>query len=141
MIYDVTIKLNKGVVNDMKKIEQFNRANLLELREELNGALSDLAEQLGISIEIGNMRFSEHSVSIKLDANIQGQLKATETNLEQYTDYKVGDIIDLPNTRLSGKIIVEGYNSKASKYPLLVSNNGKSYKIKYNRSDPYSVIK
>ena len=46
----------------MEKIEQFNRANLRELREELNGALSDLAEQLGISIEIGNMRFSEHSV-------------------------------------------------------------------------------
>ena len=124
----------------MEKIKQFNRTNLRELREELNGALSDLAEQLGISIEIGNMRFSEHNVTIKLDANIQGQLKTTETNLERYTDYKVGDVIDMPNTRLSGKIVVKGYNPKARKYPLIVSNNGKSYKIRYNHSDPYSII-
>jgi hypothetical protein len=124
----------------MEKLEQFNSTNLRELREELNGALSDLAEQLGIVIEIGNMRFSEHSVSIKLDANIQGQLKTTETNLERYTDYKVGDVLDMPNTRLSGKIVVKGYNPKARKYPLIVSNNGKSYKIRYNHSDPYSIV-
>ena len=124
----------------MKKIEQFNRVTLKDLREQLTTTLNDFGEQFGISIEVGGIRFEEHNATIKLTSTIAGQLNSKEQSLDHYTDYKVGDVIDYPSSTLSGKIIVKGYNPKARKYPLIIKNNGKSYKIRYSRTNPYSVI-
>ena len=126
----------------MKTITEFNPKTLPNLRATLNKALTDLGDQIGLSIAVGNMRYDAHSVTIKLEATLQGQPTAHERGLDQFTNYKVNDVIDVPNKILknSGNVVVKGFNPKARRYPLMVTSNGKWYNLVYNFGEPYPVI-
>lgn len=48
------------------KIENFNRENLPLLRVALDGALSKVAAEWGITLELGTMRFDPRTVEVKV---------------------------------------------------------------------------
>lgn len=54
----------------MAKVKSFDRANLKDIRADLNTALAAVAKKHGITLDVGNIRFDATSFSTKLIATV-----------------------------------------------------------------------
>lgn len=121
------------------KIDTFDKSNLTSLRHSLNLALEDVAKMYGIVLSLGNMRYSNNEVKMKLTANI-----GTANDLALENSDKVKDdlnylsmLYDLPKDLFGKEIKIGGedfiiLDSKSSrpKYPFIVTGtNGRKYKM------------
>lgn len=114
-------------------ISKFNKANLRQLRADMNQALDAVAQKHGITIKAGNARFTENNVTFKIEAGIIGsdgiakskERIALEKLYPQYADKAV----KLMGKRgpVSGKVV--GYNSRAKKYPFQVETQQGQFKV------------
>ena len=50
----------------MKKIESFNKPQIVQLRSEIDNALASVAKKYGITISAGNCSFSGNEANFKL---------------------------------------------------------------------------
>jgi hypothetical protein len=57
------------------KIEKFSKDNLRGLRPQIDAALSAIGAQYGITLKLGNARFSEFEATFKLECRIPGKVK------------------------------------------------------------------
>ena len=106
------------------KIEQFNRANIKGLRNEIDEALDQVAKKYGITISAGNCTFSGNEANFKLKLNTIGEGGTVITRESQMWDLyksrtncshlKVGDKITIQG----GTYILTGYNTRAKKAPI-----------------------
>jgi len=111
----------------MRKVTRINKTVLREMRTELEAVLSKF-EKKGIKFDIGNMRYTEKSFTVKLEALVDGAASKIESALEAYTKFKVGDIIRIAQL---GEVKLTGYKTKNRKYPYIVEtvHTGHSYKL------------
>jgi len=109
----------------MTKFVQFDKATLKALRAEMQEVMSKYAVKANLDIEIGNMRFSDAEVEIKVKATVKGAVTRTDKQLELYA--KLAGITSFKNAK--GDELVK-YNSRSYKYPFVYKNatDGKMYK-------------
>lgn len=112
-----------------------NRETCKKLREQINAALKKLGEEIGMSIAVsGNASFSDTYVTFKVTAcevnATTGVVQTPEASAYRQLSHYDG----LPACTLGwtftsmGKTYeIVGYNSKASKSPIIARHDGKNY--------------
>jgi hypothetical protein len=108
----------------MTKFAKFDRKNLNALRAEMNALLNKYGVDANINFEVGNMKFSESEVEIKVKAKIIGAKSFTNVILESRVA-----ALGLKMKNKFGDELVD-YNTRAYKMPFVYLNaaDGKRYK-------------
>jgi len=123
----------------MKKIETFNKPQIVQLRNEIDKALDRVAKQYGITIKAGNCSFSGNEANFKLKLNTIGEGGTVITRESQMWDlYKgrtqcshlsIGDKIKIQGNSYT----LSGYNTRARKAPInFTDSRGRGYKCSIN---------
>jgi len=109
----------------MTKFVQFDKATLKALRAEMQEVMNKYAVKANLDIEVGNMRFSDAEVDIKVKAKVKGAATRTDKQLEIYA--KLAGVTSMKNAK--GDELVK-YNSRSYKYPFVYkkASDGKMYK-------------
>ena len=124
----------------MKKIETFNKPQIVQLRNAIDKALDRVAKEYGITISAGNCSFSGNEANFKLKLNTIGEggtvitkemkawdLYANLANgpLDGLNHLKCGDTISIQGS----PYILTGYNTRARKAPINFKDSlGRGYK-------------
>ena len=105
-------------------INQFTKAEVINLRNEINAALSSIEKKYGIKLNAGNASFSGNECTYKLKANTIGDggtvITRESTNWDFYksrtncSHLNVGDRIKIQGA----DYILTGYNTRAKKAPI-----------------------
>ena len=123
----------------MKKIESFNKPQIVQLRSEIDNALNSVAKKYGITISAGNCSFSGNEANFKLKLNTIGEggtvITRESTNWDFYKSrtncghLNVGDTITIQG----GTYTLTGYNTRARKAPIQFKDSrGNGYKCSIN---------
>ncbi len=109
----------------MTKYSSFNKNTLKALRAEMDALLSKYGIDSNLEIEVGNMRFSDSEVDIKVKAKIKGATTHADTVL-----LSIMNAYKLKQTASNGDTLVQ-YNSRSYKYPFVFrkAEDGKLYKL------------
>lgn len=127
------MKATKIKVN--KQSARITSQMLKELRQEINQALKEIANNHNINIDCGNCSYDDNEATYKLKINAknnEGQLITKEYN----------NLLDLSKSDINGfningiytlqgkKVSLEGYSYRSPKYPVHVLDleSGKKYK-------------
>ena len=116
-------------------IAKFDKVNLKNIRAELNAVLAKYAVTQGMSLELGNIKFSEGEFEAKLKASIKGAVTRTDTMLASQMQY-----LNLQQSGLSGRKLVS-YNSRAHAYPFVYEQAGKKSKCSVEMAKMYFANK
>ena len=119
----------------MKKIESFNKPQIVQLRSEIDNALNSVAKKYGITISAGNCSFSGNEANFKLKLNTIGDGGTVITRESKMWDlYKsgtncshlnIGDTITIQGNSYT----LSGYNTRARKAPInFTDSRGNGYK-------------
>jgi uncharacterized protein YejL (UPF0352 family) len=107
----------------MTKFAKFDRTNLNALRAEMTAVLEKYGVAANLEIAVGNMKFSEAEVEIKVTAKVIGMKTRADSILETMIKLKG---LKLKNDK--GDELIS-YNSHAHKMPYIYQNAaGKRYK-------------
>ena len=108
----------------MTKFAKFDKANLKALRAEMQAVLEKYGVASNLEFEVGNMRFSEAEVEIKVKAKVKGAKTRSDSMLETMAQIK-----GLKLKNAFGDVLVE-YNSRSYKYPFVYKcgKTGKMFK-------------
>jgi hypothetical protein len=106
------------------KFSKFDRVTLKALRSEMQAVLDKYGVDSNLEIEVGNMRFSEAEVEIKVKAKVGGAKTRGDELLEMMAELK-----GLKTKNSAGDELVK-YNSRAYKMPFVYKcgKTGKMYK-------------
>lgn len=103
-------------------IQNFDRQNLKQLRADMDAALAAVSAKHGVSISMGNMRFSSDRVTVKVEANTTVQTAMSDNTVLAPT--VVPSILKTAMTRHGVKNLtgrkgetLTGYNPNRPKYP------------------------
>ena len=104
-------------------MKSFDKENLPKVRNELNAILKAYADKNGLTIDIGNIKFSAGEFKTTLDVKIVGAVTQSDKALERIMSmYQLGKIGNDGST-------LTGYNSRAHAYPVQYNDiNGNSMK-------------
>lgn len=108
----------------MTKFAKFDKTNLKALRAEMQAVLEKYGVKTNLDIQVGNMKFSEAEVEIKVKAKVKGAKTSAQGLIETMAKIKG---LKLKNS--FGDELVE-YNTRAYKMPFVYRNaaDGKLYK-------------
>ena len=129
----------------MKKIESFNKPQIVQLRSEIDNALNSVAKKYGIIISAGNCSFSGNEANFKLKLNTIGDGGTVITRESKMWDlYKsrtncshlnIGDTITIQGNSYT----LSGYNTRARKAPInFTDSRGNGYKCSINMLNMYN---
>ena len=106
------------------KFSKFDKATLNALRSEMQEVMNKYAVKTNLDITVGNMRFSDAEVTIKVEAKIKGGVTRSDVMLEA-----MAKSAGLKMTNSNGDTLT-GYNSRAKAYPYQYTcgTTGKRYK-------------
>jgi hypothetical protein len=106
------------------KFSKFDRTNLKALRDEMSALLSKYGIDSNLEIEVGNMKFSDSEVEVKVKAKVKGVKTLTNVILESRVT-----ALGLKLKNKLGDELVD-YNTRAHKMPFVYINaaDGKRYK-------------
>ena len=130
----------------MKKIESFNKPQIVQLRSEIDNALDQVAKKYGITISAGNCSFSGNEANFKLKLNTIGDGGTVITRESKMWDlYKsrtncshlnIGDTITIQGNSYT----LSGYNTRARKAPInFTDSRGNGYKCSIQRLNQYNA--
>lgn len=123
-------------------MKQFTKQNLQSLRVDIDNALAAVAEKHGISLKLGNGRFSPVDATFKLELAVCEDGVAM-TPEKQILKMLFPDLVD-KTVEIDGESAkVVGYNKKARSYPFIVEMKGKRYKVAYETvisEDPHTQL-
>lgn len=105
----------------MRNITSFDRPTLNTLRAEMQAVLDKFGANL--EFDVGNMRFTDNEVEIKVKAKIKGKKTMSDRQLE-LAAHSAG-IKNLVN-KTGDKLV--GYSPRAHRYPFIYERNGRKYK-------------
>lgn len=108
----------------MTKFAKFDKTNLKALRAEMQALLSKYGVDANLDIVVGNMKFSEAEVEIKVTAKVVGAKTFSNVILETRAA-----ALGLKLKNKLGDELVD-YNTRAYKMPFVYRNaaDGKLYK-------------
>ena len=129
----------------MKKIESFNKPQIVQLRSEIDNALDQVAKKYGITISAGNCSFSGNEANFKLKLNTIGDGGTVITRESKMWDlYKsrtncshlnIGDTITIQGNSYT----LSGYNTRARKAPInFTDSRGNGYKCSIQMLNQYN---
>jgi uncharacterized protein YejL (UPF0352 family) len=106
------------------KFAKFDRQNLNSLRAEMQAVLEKYGVASNLEITVGNMKFSESEVEIKVKAKVKGAKTFTNAILESRAAS-----LGLKMKNANGDELVE-YNTRAHKMPFVFkcAKTGKMFK-------------
>lgn len=119
------------------KIKSFDRDTCKFLRSEIDSALKAVADKYGINLKAGNAKFSESSVTFKLEAAIIGEGGIVESKDAQ--EFKLySHMYGLKETDLGkefmsngNRYVVCGMASRSFKFPILAKKVGTNSVFKF----------
>lgn len=114
--------MEKQLRKYIMKIQSFDKATLKALRSEMEAVLQKYGSKANVSFEVGNMRFSDSEVDIKVKAKVNGAKTRSDSMLESIVAN-----LGLNMTNAKGDRLVE-YKSRSPKYPFVFERNGSRYK-------------
>ena len=106
------------------------------INREIMDAIDVIAAKYGVSVEMGSTRFSETEFTTKYtvaERSLTGVALTQEAVMfnqiaeQRGWKFRAGDKVSSSPHKVFGATIV-GYNPRAHKAPILISQNGKSYK-------------
>ena len=107
----------------MAKVTKFDRPALRNLRDEMQALLEKYGAKTNLEFEVGNMRFSDAEVTIKVAAKVKGATTVVD-KLLQMEAKRLGLVME----NAAGEKLVQ-YKTRAQKYNFVYSTpNGKKYK-------------
>ena len=117
------------------KVQQFDKPTIKAIRQAMDQALAQVANQYGITINTGNARFSGNEVTFKVKANTMGEAGQVNTKEAQTFELvkhqegighlSVGDTVDLQGKAFT----LKGFNTRARKSPIQIEDQqGRGYK-------------
>jgi hypothetical protein len=119
----------------IRKVTQFDRSECRRVREAIDKALEEVGRKHGISLKLGNARFTSSNVNFKLEASLLGE--NGEVRSKEAEDFKMyasryglkADDFGKPFTTFGGKVFtICGLNTRANKNPIHAKNaRGKTY--------------
>lgn len=106
------------------KFSKFDRTNLKALRAEMQAVLEKYGVASNLEIEVGNMKFSEAEVEIKVKAKVKGAKTMSNAILES-----MAELNGLKLKNSAGDELVD-YNTRAHKMPFVYrcGKTGKMFK-------------
>lgn len=116
------------------KISSFDRNTVKNLRNDIDAALATLSKKYGIEISAGNASFTSSNVTYKVQAAVKAAggitmtKEASDFNLyanRVLADYKLGQTIELQGK----EYVIAGWKARAQKNPVIVTRDGKSYRV------------
>jgi hypothetical protein len=107
-------------------MENFNKQNLGTMRKELNEILAKYGMEQNVNFDIGNMRFSDAEVQIKITAKIKGKVTLSEMADQSNLAYMC-DRYALQQTGRNGERMVT-FDFRAPKFPVKYVKDGKKFK-------------
>lgn len=116
------------------KISSFDRNTVKNLRNDIDAALAALSKKYGIEISAGNATFTSSNVTYKVQAAVKAAggitmtKEASDFNLyanRVLADYKLGQTIELQGK----EYVIAGWKARAQKNPVIVTRDGKSYRV------------
>lgn len=122
-----------------KTITQFDRTNLRLMRPEIEAALKVLEAQYGISIKLGNAKFTSENVTFKFEMAVVGSNGAAETSertafrsycfMYGFKEEQLGQSFKVGRDTYT----VAGLNPKAKSMPVLAKrSDGRMFKFPVN---------
>lgn len=112
-------------------IQEFSKANLQQIRSELNEVLDNYGKKYGMTLNIGNITFSAGDFSTKLTAKINGAKTQADAIFEhQMSRHK------LQKNGIGGRELI-GYNARSYAYPFRYIQNGRTYKCSAVQAQVY----
>ena len=124
----------------MKKVTNFDKANLQALRVEMDKALQAISNKYGITIKTGNASFSGNECTFKVKLNTtstDGTVITKEAKTwDLYKGLTHGPLDGLKHLSVGDKItisgntyILSGFNTRAKKAPINFTDlSGRGYK-------------
>lgn len=122
----------------VKKVMQFTRPECGRVRSEIQKALNEVGNKLGINISLGNGRFSSESFGMKLEctlgtenlASLQDQAKKQFGLYAKSFGLKASDFGRSFSDFRGKRWEIVGIKPQSHRYPILCKNlNGKTYKL------------
>ena len=105
----------------MIKFEKFDRKNLQALRAEMEAVLAKYGVDSNLQFEVGQMKFSDSEVQIKVSAKVKGAKTFNDVVLESRVK-ALGLVMEKNGAKLVR------YDSKKYKMPFIYEKGGKLYK-------------
>ena len=105
----------------MIKFEKFDRKNLQALRAAMEAVLAKYGVDSNLQFEVGQMKFSDSEVQIKVSAKVKGAKTFNDVVLESRVK-ALGLVMEKNGCKLVR------YDSKKYKMPFIYEKGGKLYK-------------
>lgn len=107
----------------MAKVTKFDKPTLRNLRAEMEALLAKYGAKTYLDFEVGNMRFSDAEVTIKVAAKVKG----ATTMVDKLLQMEVSRLGLVMENKAGEKLV--SYKTRAQKYNFVYSSpNGKMYK-------------
>ena len=118
------------------KVQQFDKPTIKAIRQAMDQALAQVANQYGITINTGNARFTGNEVTFKVKANTVDGATGNAITKEAQTfelvkhqegigHLSVGDTVILQGKEFT----LKGFNTRARKSPIQIEDaQGRGYK-------------
>ncbi len=125
------------------KITSFDRNTVKNLRSDIDSALAILSKKYGIEISAGNASFTASNVTYKVQAAVKaynGVVMTKEaTDFAYYANiynfkFKIGQTINLQGKQY----IIAGWKTRVQKNPVLVTRDGKQYRVSIDMINMYN---
>tara|TARA_R100000951_G_C2613031_1_gene171831 strand:+ start:447 stop:833 length:387 start_codon:yes stop_codon:yes gene_type:complete len=123
----------------IQKIERFDKPTLKILRNELEETLKQLSK-IGLKIDVGSMRYSEHEVDVKLNVLIEGQKSRSQESLVHIADMLDLDLTKIVNRNGKAYSLVD-YRPKASVWEFIVQDNKTGKQVLMTRNTIREMFK
>ena len=116
------------------QIKNFDRAAVKSLRSEIDMALATLSKKYGIEISTGNASFTGSNVTFKVQAAVKASngivMTKEASDFARYAStllpgVKIGDTVSIQGN----EYVIAGWKTRAQKNPVIVTRNGKSYRV------------
>ena len=118
------------------KVQQFDKPTIKAIRQAMDQALAQVANQYGITINTGNARFTGNEVTFKVKANTVDGATGNAITKEAQTfelvkhqegigHLSVGDTVTLQGKEFT----LKGFNTRARKSPIQIEDaQGRGFK-------------
>lgn len=125
------------------KITSFDRNTVKNLRSDIDSALAILSKKYGIEISAGNASFTASNVTYKVQAAVKASSGITMTKEASdfntfgsrlLSGFSLGQTIDLQGK----KYVIAGWKTRAQKNPVIVTSEGKTYRVSTEMIERYN---